>query len=92
MSHPTEVHNQWTTYRLELLSKRFGLRAEELRAKYEKIAKGSGKEDRSGDRRVETVDVDMLEVWMEEQIKYMRRTVAEMWSVAVPETGAITKA
>ena len=78
ISQLSEIYYQWTHYRLELLSKRFAIEAEELKKKYENNARKTDPEGKAGFCRVETVDVEALKKIMAEQMRYMERTIFEM--------------
>ncbi|KAJ5106955.1 hypothetical protein N7456_003630 [Penicillium angulare] len=72
-----ETYYQWVNYRLRLLSERFKHEADKLDARYTDAVALSD-EGRPGFCRKETVDVDGLTIWMEEQMRYMRQTLFEM--------------
>ncbi|KAK7424164.1 hypothetical protein QQZ08_008770 [Neonectria magnoliae] len=77
-SHLTELFYQWTTYRLDNLSKRANIMAGMLRDRYAENVKKSGVDAQPGMCRVETVHFDEMEKWVEEQIKYLQQTMHEM--------------
>jgi hypothetical protein len=77
-SQLSEIYYQWTHYRLELLSRRFAIEAEELKKKYEDNARKTDPEGKVGFCRAETVDVEALRKVMAEQMRYMERTMFEM--------------
>lgn len=78
ISQLSEIYYQWTHYRLELLSKRFAIEAEELKKKYDDNVKKTDPEGKIGFCRAETVDVDALRKFMTAQMRYMERTLFEM--------------
>jgi hypothetical protein len=77
-SQNSELYYQWTSYRLKLMSERFALQAEDLRARYEENVKKSDEDGKGGFCCLDTVNVDELRKWMAEQTKYMERTLYEM--------------
>ncbi|KIX94727.1 uncharacterized protein Z520_09417 [Fonsecaea multimorphosa CBS 102226] len=87
-SRLSEMYYQWTSYRLHLLAERFRLEAEKLDAAYRKAVEDTD-QGRPGDCKVDVVDVENLEKWMEKQMRYMRRTMFEMRPVT--EDDNITK-
>jgi hypothetical protein len=78
ISQLSEIYYQWTHYRLELLSKRFAIEAEELKRKYEDNVTETDPEGKVGFCRTETVNVDALRKFMAQQMRYMERTAFEM--------------
>lgn len=85
ISQLSEIYYQWTHYRLELLSKRFAIEAEELKRKYEDNAKKTDPEGKVGFCRAETVDVEAMRNLMDEQMRYMQRTIFEMRPVTAAD-------
>jgi hypothetical protein len=77
-SHLTELYYQWTTYRLEVLAQRALAAKKALEDRYEKNVRESDPEGRPGLCRKETVDVEEVNKWGEEQINYIRQTLWEM--------------
>lgn len=77
-SQLSELYFQWTTYRLDVLAQRAQIAANELREKYEMNVKLSDPEGKRGLCRVETVDVQAIEAWVQDQMKYMKETLHEM--------------
>lgn len=84
-SHLPELYYQWTSYRLKLLSERFRLEAEELQERYERTVAKTDKDGLPGDCRAETVNLDHLTGWMDEQISYMKQTLFEMRPVTADD-------
>ncbi|KAI9373540.1 hypothetical protein BJX61DRAFT_533106 [Aspergillus egyptiacus] len=77
-SHLTELYYQWTTYRLDVLAERARIAVDALRKRYEENAKNSDPEGKGGLCRVETVNVDEMRKWADEQIAYIEQTLYEM--------------
>lgn len=77
-SHLTELYYQWTTYRLDNLAQRAQIAANALRERYEENVKNSDPEGKKGLCRVETVNYEETEKWINEQIAYMQQTLHEM--------------
>jgi hypothetical protein len=77
-SHLTELYYQWTTYRLEVLADRSRRAVDALRKRYEENVKSSDKDGKGGLCRVETVNVEEVERWGNEQIAYIQQTMYEM--------------
>jgi hypothetical protein len=61
------LHYEWTTYRLELLSDRFRLHAQEMRRKFAERV-----EPEKSQWVEPIVDVDGFGNWMVEQIDYLK--------------------
>ncbi|KAF7554889.1 hypothetical protein G7Z17_g2627 [Cylindrodendrum hubeiense] len=80
-SHLTELFYQWTTYRLDMVAERSNIMAKALREKYAENVKKSDAKARPGMCRIETVNVDEMKSWVEEQIKYLQQTMYEMRSL-----------
>lgn len=85
ISQLSEIYYQWTHYRLELLSKRFAIEADELKKKYEDNARKTDPEGKVGFCRAETVDVEAMRKLMDEQMRYMERTLFEMRPVTAAD-------
>ncbi|KAG9125378.1 hypothetical protein FRC07_007825 [Ceratobasidium sp. 392] len=64
-----ELYYEWSTYRLDLLSKRFKRQSEEFKQK-----RGDGK----GPWGEEIVKKDEFKAWVKDQIKYLQTTIDEM--------------
>lgn len=77
-SHLTELYYQWTTYRLEVLAQRALLAKKELEERYKKNVEETDPEAKPGLCRKETVDVEEMNKWGNEQIEYIRQTLHEM--------------
>lgn len=77
-SHLTEIYYQWTTYRLDVLAQRAIQTVEALKGQYAENVKNSDPEGKSGDCRVETVNVAKMQEWAEQQISYIQQTMYEM--------------
>ncbi|ETN42331.1 uncharacterized protein HMPREF1541_01485 [Cyphellophora europaea CBS 101466] len=77
-SHLTELYYQWTTYRLEVLAQRALLAKKELEERYARNVQESDPEGKAGLCRKETVNVDEVNKWGEEQIEFIRQTLWEM--------------
>lgn len=77
-SHLSELYYQWTTYRLQVLSERARIAAEALKQRYEKNVQETDPEGKPGMCLAETVNVEEVEKWVNEQINYMKQTLYEM--------------
>lgn len=77
-SHLTELYYQWTTYRLNVLSERARIAAQELEERYKKNVRENDKDGVEGMCLVETVNVEEVEKWVNDQIDYMQKTLYEM--------------
>lgn len=77
-SHLSELYYQWATYRLDVMSQRARIAADALRERYARNVAESDLEGKPGCCRVETVDVDEVNRWAEEMIKYVNETTHEM--------------
>lgn len=80
-----ELYYQWVQYRLRLLSERFKYEADSLEQRYEDAVRTQEPECRPGYCRKETVDVEKLTQWMEDQMRYMRQTLFEMRPVTADD-------
>lgn len=78
ISQLSEMYYQWTHYRLELLSKRFALEAEELQKKYDENVMKTDLEGKAGFCRAESLDVEALRKVMAEQMRYIERMLFQM--------------
>jgi hypothetical protein len=80
-----ELYYQWTGYRLRLLSERFKYEADALQKRYEDAVRENDPEGKPGYCRAETVNVEELTGWMEDQMRYMRQTLFEMRPVTADD-------
>lgn len=80
-----ELYYQWVQYRLRLLSDRFKHEADVLEGKYNDAVKLGDSERRPGYCRTETVDLEALTKWMDDQMRYMRQTLFEMRPVTADD-------
>lgn len=80
-----ELYYQWVQYRLRLLSERFTHEADVLEGKYNDAVKLDDPDGRSGYCRTETVDIEELTRWMDDQMRYMRQTLFEMRPVTADD-------
>lgn len=80
-----ELYYQWVQYRLRLLGERFVSQADSLEQRYKDAVSTQGPECRPGYCRKETVDVEQLTQWMEDQMRYMRQTLFEMRPVTADD-------
>lgn len=80
-----ELYYQWTAYRLRLLSERFQHEADALRRRYEDVVRKNDPEGKPGYCPEETVNVEELTRWMEDQMRYMRQTLFEMRPVTADD-------
>lgn len=80
-----ELYYQWVQYRLRLLSERFKHEADTLEQRYKDAVLSDDPEGRLGYCRKETVDVEALTRWMEDQMRYMRQTLFEMRPVTADD-------
>ena len=80
-----ELYYQWSHYRLRQLSERFKHEAKTLEDSYSSAVQKCDSEGRSGHCTIETVDVEALTRWMEEQMRYMRQTLFEMRPVTAED-------
>lgn len=77
-SHLTELYYQWTTYRLDVMAQRAKIAADALRERYEKNVAENDPEGKAGLCRTETVNVEEVQKWSDEMIKYIQETMYEM--------------
>lgn len=77
-SHLTELYYQWTTYRLEVLAQRALIAKKDLEERYRKNVQETDPKGKPGLCRQETVNVEEVQKWGEEQIEYIRQTLHEM--------------
>ena len=77
-SHLTELYYQWTTYRLGVLAERAMVAKKALEERYAKNVQDSDPAGRPGLCRRETVDIEEVTKWGEDQIEYIRQTLWEM--------------
>lgn len=80
----SELYYQWTSYRLRLLGERFRLEAERLDKVQREVVTET--EKGSGNYRTEVVDLAGLQLWMDEQMDYMKRTIFEMRPVTAQDS------
>lgn len=80
-----ELYYQWAHYRLHLLSERFKHEANSLEDCYRRAVQKCDPEGRPGHCTIETVDVEALTRWMDEQMRYMRQTLFEMRPVTAED-------
>lgn len=80
-----ELYYQWVQYRLRLLSERFRHEADALEQRYKDAVRTDDQEGRLGYCRTETVDVEALTRWMDDQMRYMRQTLFEMRPVTAED-------
>lgn len=81
----SEMYYQWTEYRLRLLSERFQHEADQLRTRYADAVRRTDPEGLPGHCLEETVDLQYMKTWMEEQMRYMRQTLFEMRPVTADD-------
>ncbi|KAJ9299615.1 hypothetical protein DTO271G3_2499 [Paecilomyces variotii] len=81
----SEMYYQWTEYRLRLLSERFQHEADQLRTRYMDAVRRTDPEGLPGHCLEETVDLQYMKTWMEEQMRYMRQTLFEMRPVTAED-------
>ncbi|GAD98222.1 hypothetical protein NECHADRAFT_17752 [Paecilomyces variotii No. 5] len=81
----SELYYQWTEYRLRLLSERFQHEADHLRRRYADAVRRTDPDGLPGHCLEETVNLDYMKSWMEEQIWYMRQTLFEMRPVTAED-------
>ncbi|KAJ9228278.1 hypothetical protein DTO271D3_5660 [Paecilomyces variotii] len=81
----SEMYYQWTEYRLRLLSERFQHEADQLRTRYADAVRRTDPEGFPGHCLEETVDLQYMKTWMEEQMRYMRQTLFEMRPVTADD-------
>jgi hypothetical protein len=77
-SHLSELYYQWTTYRLDVLAQRAQIAADALRKRYRENVLMSDDEGKAGLCRVDTVNIEEVEKWVNDQIAYMQQTLHEM--------------
>lgn len=80
-----ELYYQWVQYRLRLLSERFRHEADALEQRYKDAVQVDDPEGKMGYCRKETVDVEALTRWMDDQMRYMRQTLFEMRPVTADD-------
>jgi hypothetical protein len=80
-----ELYYQWAHYRLHLLSERFKHEADSLEDRYRRAVQKCDPEGRPGHCTTETVDIEALTRWMDEQMRYMRQTLFEMRPVTAED-------
>lgn len=73
-----ELYYQWTTYRLEVLAQRAAVAKRALDEAYLDNVRNSDTENKPGDCRLETVNVQDFRKWCEEQMAYLQTTMHEM--------------
>ena len=76
-SNLNELYYQWTTYRLKFLGERFRAEAQRLEERYERMVDHDDC-GRSGDVKRRVVDVEGMNGWVDEQIRYLKQTLWEM--------------
>jgi hypothetical protein len=80
-----ELYYQWSSYRLRLLGERFRFEAERLDREHHKAVQET--ENGRGNCKIDVVDVQKLQGWLDEQVAYMKRTLFEMRPVTAEDNG-----
>ena len=81
-----ELFFQWTTYRLDVLSKRARIEADALRKRYTENVARSDPDGKPGYCPLEAVDFSELDKWVSRQVEYMQCTLHEMRPLEARET------